>query len=209
MSILPVKPPCTLTIIAKGAPLVLIVVVGHVVCCHIFGIWDNRLLSNPLWNLICVILWWVPTRSISLWTALFLDVALFTTLLTSYIWTGIWLSSRATNISTATALKINLIQILVYLLFSVHIVCLFNWRLFLRLFSAGIQFPPIWIHKIAVLSCILLYKGVIVYEILFWYDIHITHTKFLDKLRNLLVLMNSPQMESGVRSILKYASNVP
>ena len=34
-------------------------------------------------------------------------------------------------------------------------------------------------------------------------------TEFIDKLRNLLVLMNIPHTESGVRSILKDASDVP
>ena len=38
VAILPVKSPCTLTIIARGAPLVLLVVAGHGGCCQIFGI---------------------------------------------------------------------------------------------------------------------------------------------------------------------------
>ena len=38
MAILPVKSPCTLTIIARDAPLVLVVVAGHGGCCQIFGI---------------------------------------------------------------------------------------------------------------------------------------------------------------------------
>ena len=33
-------------------------------------------------------------------------------------------------------------------------------------------------------------------------------TKFIDKLRNILVILNIPQTESGVRSILKYVSDV-
>ena len=49
----------------------------------------------------------------------------------------------------------------------------------------------------------------ITYDILWWYDIHVTHTKFLDKIRNLLVLLNPPKTEYGARNILKYASDVP
>ena len=35
-----------------------------------------------------------------------------------------------------------------------------------------------------------------------------SHTRFSNKLYNLLVLLNSPNTESGVRSILKYATDV-
>ena len=38
MAILPVKSPCTLTIIAIDAPLVLLVVAGRAGCCQVFGI---------------------------------------------------------------------------------------------------------------------------------------------------------------------------
>ena len=38
VAILPVKSPCTLTIIARGAPLVLLVVAVHGGCCQIFDI---------------------------------------------------------------------------------------------------------------------------------------------------------------------------
>ena len=47
------------------------------------------------------------------------------------------------------------------------------------------------------------------YELLLWYDIHVTHTKFLDKLRNLLVILNIPQTESGFRNIIKDMSDLP
>ena len=85
MAILPVKSPCTLTIISLGVPLVIIVVVGHGVCCKIFAIWNNRLLSNPFWKLVCVILGWFPTRAISLWPVVFLDMAIFATGDKSYL----------------------------------------------------------------------------------------------------------------------------
>ena len=209
MAILPVKSPCTLTIIARGAPLVLLVVAGHVGCYQIFGIWDNRLLSHPLSNLICGILGWFPTRSISLLPAVFLDMALFTTLVTSYIWPGRWPSSKDTTISTATVLEINPMKILVDWLLNCHITCLWKWRLILRLFFAGSCFPTLLINNIAVFKRILLYKRLIGYEILLWYDIHVTHTEFLDKLRNLLVLLGIPQTDSGVWGILKDAGDVP
>ena len=64
-------------------------------------------------------------------------------------------------------------------------------------------------YKIAVFSRSLLYKVLKRYEILLLYNIHVTHTKFLDKLCNLLVLLNTPQTESGVRIILKDVSDVP
>ena len=48
----PVKYPYNLTIISNGATLVLLVIVGHGGCCKIFGIWNKRLISNPLWKLI-------------------------------------------------------------------------------------------------------------------------------------------------------------
>ena len=209
MAIFTVKYPCTLTIIARGSPLILLVVAGYGWCCQIFGIWDNRLLSHPLWKLICGILGLVPTGAISLWPAVFVDMALFTTLVTSYIWPGRWSSSRATNISTATALEINLLQSHVYRLLNNHRVCIWKWRLVLRLFFAGSRFPPLWIHKIAVFTRSLLYKRLIGYDILLWYEIHVTNTRFIDKLRNLLVLVNIPQTESGFISILKDESDLP
>ena len=176
-----------------GATLVLIVVVGHGVCCQIFGIWYNMFHCYPFWKLIFGLLWWVPTGAISLWPAVFLDMDLFTTLVKSYILPGIWLSSRTTNISTAAALEINLIQSLVDWIFNGQSVCLWKWRLVLRLFFDCSRFPPVWIHKISVFSRSLLYKGLICFDILLWYDIHVTHTKFLDKLCNLLVFLNIPQ----------------
>ena len=66
MAILPGEPPCTITIIARGAPLVLVVVVGHGGCCKIFGILNNGLLIEPFWKIICGLLVRVPTRASSL-----------------------------------------------------------------------------------------------------------------------------------------------
>ena len=146
MATLPAKSLCTLIIIAWGAPLVLLVVAGHDGCCNIFGIWDNRLLSHPFWKLICGLLGWFPNRNISFLPAVFLDMDLFTTLVTSYIQPRRWPSSIVTTISTATAIGINLIQSLVDRLFNDHSVCLWNWRLVLQRFFAGSWFPLLWIH---------------------------------------------------------------
>ena len=77
VAILTVKSPCTLNIIARGAPLVIIVVADNDGCYQMFGIWDNMLLSHPFWKLIFGLLGWVPIRAISLWYAVFLNMALF------------------------------------------------------------------------------------------------------------------------------------
>ena len=66
MAIRPVKPPCILTIIARGAQLVILVVLGHGGRREIFGILENRHLSNPFRKSICVLLRWVTTRDIYL-----------------------------------------------------------------------------------------------------------------------------------------------
>ena len=168
MAILPVKSLCTLNIIARGAPLVLLVVAGHGGCCKIFGIRDNRISSNPFWKLICGLLWCVPTRDISQWPEVFLDMALLNTLVTSYTWPGRWTSSRATIIYTTKDLEIKPIQSLVDWLFNGYSIWLWKWRLVLRLFFACSRFPPLWIHKIVVFSRSLLYKGLVGYEIFLW-----------------------------------------
>ena len=209
MATLPVKSPCTLTIISRGSPLILLIVAVHGGCCRIFGIWNNRLPSYPFWNIIWGIIGWVPTRAISLWPSVFLEMSIFTTLVTSHILPGRLPSSISTTIFTAIDPEINLLQSLVDRLINGHSVCLRKWRLVLRLFFAGSRFPPLLIHNIVVFSCSFLYKGIIGCELILWYDIHVTHTNFLDKLRNFLVLLNKPQRESGVRSILKDVSDVP
>ena len=144
MVILPVKPPWTITIISRGAPLVIIVVAGHSGCFNIFGVWNNRLLSYPFWMLVCVILGWVCTISKT-----FFDKIL-----------------------------------------NGHSLCLRKWRLVLILIIYGSRFLPVWINNIAVFTHRLLYKVRIDDELLWWYEIHVTPTKFLDKLCNLLVLLN-------------------
>ena len=208
MAILPVKCTCILTIIVRGAPLLLLVVLDHGGCCKIFGIWNNRLIGNSFWKIVCRRLGWVPTRTIYLWPAVFPGMDLFYTHVTSHIWPGRWPSSRATTIFTAAGLEVNLTQSFVYLVINVQSVCLRNWRLFLRNFFDCIRFPPLLIHNIAVFSRSLLYKVLMGYGLILWYGIHVAHTKFLDKIRNLLLILNISNTESGVRSILKDASDV-
>ena len=56
---------------------------------------------------------------------------------------------------------------------------------------------------------IFLNRGTIGNDIIRFHDVLVTHTKFLNKLHNLLVLLSHPEMESRIRSILKYASDIP
>ena len=192
MDILLVKSPWTITIIPRGAPLVLIVVVGHDWCCYIFGIWSNSLFGEPLWRLIFGLLQWVPNGDISLLPLVFMEMALLDTLVTSQIWPYILLSSKVTTISTAEALEFNFIKILSGQLLNGHRLFLWKRRFVLRLFHDSIQFPPLLINKVTLFMHSLLYQGLGRGELLWWYDIHVAHTKFLDKLRKLLVLMNFP-----------------
>ena len=53
--------------------------------------------------------------------------------------------------------------------------------------------------------CNLLNKGIICNDLLGLHDILVTHIKFLNKLFNLLVLLNCQDMKSRIRSTLKYA----
>ena len=150
MAIIPVKSPFTLIIISSGAPLVLVAVASHGGCCKIFGIWNNRILSNPFWKFICGILGWVLTRSVSLRPTVFLDISLFAKFVTINIWLGRWPYYRATTIYTAATLEINLIKILVDRILNRHSLLLCKWRLVLRIFFAGSRLPLLWIHKIAI-----------------------------------------------------------
>ena len=50
---LQVIPPCNITIIARSTPCVLVIVAVHSGCCHIFYIWNHRLLGDPFWKLFC------------------------------------------------------------------------------------------------------------------------------------------------------------
>ena len=169
VAILPVKSPWTITIIARGAPLVLLVIVDRGGCCNIFSILNNRLLSDPLCNLGCGLLGWVTIRASSLWPSLFLDISLLATLVATHIWLEIRPSSICTDISSAAALGVDLLQSFFDRLINGHSVCLHNWRLVLRLLLAGSQFLPLWIDNIVVFARSLLYKRLIGDELLWWY----------------------------------------
>ena len=209
MAIHPLKEPHTITIILRREKFVLVVVASHVGFWQIFGIWNNRILDDPLWKLIYWLIGWVSTRSSLLWPAVFLEMTLLATLVTSQILSSSRTSSRTTTISIAVDPEINLLQRLVDQTINGRSVCFQKWRLILRLLLASSQLPPIWIDKIAVFTHSLLHKVLISDELLWWYEIRVKHTKFLDKFRNILVLLNLPNMESGIRSTLKDAIDVP
>ena len=50
-------------------------------------------------------------------------------------------------------------------------------------------------------------KGSTSYEILWFYDVQITHTKFIDKICNLIVIINLPKTKYEFISIIKYKSD--
>ena len=106
-------------------------------------------------------------------------------------------------------LEVNLLQRLVDQLLNLRSIGFRQRRLVLRLYLACSRFPLIWIDKVALFTCSLSYKGRVGDEILYWYDIHVTHMMFIDKILNLLVLLNFPDTESWIRCILEDASDAP
>ena len=78
----------------------------------------------------------------------------------------------------------------------------------LRLILTSRGLPTLRVYKVVVFINIFLKKGLIDNNIIRLYDILVTHTKFLDKILNLLVLLNLPETEYRIRVILKYLSNV-
>ena len=54
----------------------------------------------------------------------------------------------------------------------------------------------------------LIHKELTVNELLIFYEILVTHTKSFDKIRDLLVILNHPEMIYIIRIILKDAINV-
>ena len=79
-----------MTIISRCAPPVLVIVSVHDVCCHIFGVGNNRLIGYPFWEIMFGILGWVPTRTISLWLTVPLDMAILDTLVTYHVLPDRW-----------------------------------------------------------------------------------------------------------------------
>ena len=150
MAILPVKSPCTITIISIGTSLVLVVLASHVGCCEIFRIWNNCFLSDPLWKLICVFFGWVPARASSLWPPVFLYMSLLATLVKSHILLYRRPPSRVTTISTVAYLEVKFLKSLVYQLSYGDSLWLCNWMLVFILLLSGRRSPLLWIDNIAV-----------------------------------------------------------
>ena len=132
----------------------------------------------------------------------------FDTLVTSHIWYGRWPSIKNIPIYIAEALKTNLLQSFVGQLFNCHSICIWVWIIVLVILLSDIRPPSLLINKVVVLTHILLCKGLIGDDIIWFYEIQGTPTDFLDKLCNFLVLLNFTKMKSGTRMILKYASDI-
>ena len=182
----------SIPIFAILTPLVRVVVAGHGGYFQIFGIWLKSILGDLLWKIICGLLVWVHTITISLWPAFLPKMALVVTLVTNQNVPGIWPSYRSTNISTVSDLEVNLLHSLVDWLIDFHSVCLQEKRFSFRLLLSGIRFPPLVINNSMVFKCSLLYEAIIGDDILWLYGIHVTHTKFIYKSCNLLLIMNFP-----------------
>ena len=78
----------------------------------------------------------------------------------------------------------------------------------MRLLLFVSSFLPLLFDKVAVFTCSIFNKGLIGNDLLGFYDILGTHTKFINKLCKLIVLMNLSEAKYIIRSILKDASDV-
>ena len=117
----------------------------------------------------------------------------FDKLATSHIWTGIWPSTRYITISTATYFQVNFLQSLFDLLFNFCSVKLLEIKIILILILYVRGLPQIWVKNIVTFMCILLQKELIGNDLLRLYNINVTHAKFLDKICNLISLINIPK----------------
>ena len=93
-------------------------------------------------------------------------------------------------------------------LFNLHSVCIWKRRMVFITILALSGIPPLWIGNYMVFMCGIFNKGLICNEILGLHEILVTHTKFLNEFRNLLVLLNFPFMNYIIRSILEYLSYI-
>ena len=73
----------------------------------------------------------------------------------------------------------------------------------LRLLVYGSRFPQILIDKDSVLTHSLLYKKLISDDLLWFYAIQITHRRFIDKVHELLLIINYLKGKYSVIIILK------
>ena len=207
VGIFQMKFPFVITVIARHTPLVFIVVVVRGGCFPVFSIWNNTLIGDPLW-FFCWIVVWVTNRTIFIVTAVPLDMDIIAKLIISHILPGIWHSTRYITISTTATLKINLLQILVDQLLNCHSICIIWLMMFLKFLLYGGRFPSILINKVVVLIHSLLCKVHKGDEILWFYDTQIKHTGILNKIHNLLVVMNPQNTKYEIAIILKYVIDV-
>ena len=89
-----------------------------------------------------------------------------------------------------------------------HITILRWQRLVLVLLLDINGIPPLLFYKFWVFTCILFYKGLVGNNLICKYDKFITLTNVLDKLRNLLLLLNLPETKSRIIIIPKYVSHI-
>ena len=134
-------------------------------------------------------------------------MSLLTTLMTSHTWSDIRPSNIAIVIYTAAAPKTNLLKFVLDWIFNFQGTCIMDWRLVLRSLLYGSRLRSLWIDMVTISTCSLFQKRLVGDEILSLYDIQVTHTKFLNKLFNLLIFMNLPKMKSWLINILKYMRN--
>ena len=52
VEIFTVEPTCTINIIAKNVPILLLVVEVHGGCFQVFSIWKNRIFGDPFWKIL-------------------------------------------------------------------------------------------------------------------------------------------------------------
>ena len=207
MAILPLKSPWTINIVSRLTTLVLLVVAGHVGCCislisettywlmnhnvsSLLAFWDRFKLEPFTFYLQC------------------LHKQPFLPQLKNHIWPSIWPSSRATTVYTVVFFEIYLPQILVNWLLNCHSLWLWELKLVLLLLLYGSRSPLLWIDEVATLMHAILHKGLIGDDLLLFYDVYVTHTHILDKLRNLLLILNFPKTESEIRIISKDAIDI-
>ena len=131
-----------------------------------------------------------------------------TTFVTNPIWTCRLLLSRDNTIYTNLDLELNLLQRFSDQFINCQSVRLQEERLVLILLLHGNRFPIILINKVAVFTHIILYKVIICDQLLWLYEIHVTHMNLIDKFYNLLVLLNLPKTEYVIIIIFKGARDI-
>ena len=83
---------------------------------------------------------------------------------------------------------------------------LVQWIILIFLLAIS-GFPLIWVNKVVGLVHNILKKGLICNELFILHNILVPYNKVLNKLRNLLNIMNRTENKSGIRNILKGESD--